>query len=343
LSRTPRLRRPAALLAAVALATAAAPAAASAATVTGGHLNWTQYAIYESTSPPSTDRTWLGYVTGAGFYANGTATPIAPATGPTVTPATTPRDATTGYTTVFPTTSGDYDPNTGVGAIETGGTLEFASTAHSFTITVEQPLVVLDGLSGQIFASGEGGGDTPTYDRSQPLFNLDLTDATVILKADGSRVLSGIVPSIATSNQVFPAPYLAGAGPDRTPNTFGSFSLAVKIDPDDLTGPAGATGATGPAGAAGPAGATGAKGATGPAGPAATIRSVTAILAKAPFRGKGSRKVSVVNARGKTLASGSVKGRVLKVTLAKAITALSGKVTLKVTGSKSTATIRIPS
>jgi hypothetical protein len=43
------------------------------------------------------------------------------------------------------------------------------------------------------------------------------------------------------------------------------------------------------------------------------------------------------------LATGTIKGRVLKVTLAKNITSLSGVVKLKVTSTKSTATIRIPS
>jgi len=329
LSRTTRSAR---LLAALAVAVPAVPAAASAATVTAGHLDWTQTAVYTSGTP---QRTWLGYVTGdpATGLAGGSATPAAPATGPTVDTAS-PRGATSTSTTVFPTTSGSYDPNTGVGTIEVDGGLTYTSPVHLFTITVTKPRVVLNGTSGQLFASGAGGGDTPTYDRAKPLFNLDLANATVTLKADGSRVLSGIVPSIATSRWAFPSPYLAGSGPDRDPNTFGSFSLAIAIDPADLTGPAGA---------AGPSGATGANGATGPAGATATIRSVKAVLAKAPFKGAATRKVAVLDAKGRTVATGTVKGRVLKVTLAKAVTLLSGTVKLKVTGSKSTATVRIPS
>jgi hypothetical protein len=330
LSRTTRSAR---LLAAlVAVAAVAVPASASAATVTAGHLDWTQTAVYNSGTP---QRTWLGYVTGdpGVGLAGGSATPTAPATGPTVDTAS-PRGTTSTYTTVFPTTSGTYDPNTGVGTIDVDGGLTYTSPVHMFTITVTKPQIVLNGNSGQLFASGAGGGDTPTYDRTKPLFNLDLTNATVTLKADGSRVLSGIVPSIATSKWAFPSPYLAGSGPDRDPNTFGSFSLAISINPADVTGPAGATGA---------AGANGLNGLAGPAGPTATIRTVKAILAKAPFRGAATRKVSVLNAKGKTIAGGTVKGRVLKVTLAKAVTSLSGTVRLKVTGSKSTATVKIPS
>lgn len=317
------------LLAAVALATAVGPASASAATVTAGHLDWTQTAVYNSGTP---QRTWLGYVTGdPGMgLAGGSATPTAPATGPTVD-TSSPRGTTSTYTTVFPTTSGTYDPNNGTGTIELDGGLTYTSPVHMFTITVTKPQIVLNGLSGKVYASGLGGGDTPTYDRTQPLFNLDLSNATVTLKADGSRVLSNIVPSIATSKWAFPSPYLAGSGPDRDPNTFGSFSLAITINPADLTGPAGAPG---------PAGISGTNGTNGTS---ATIRSVKAVLAKAPFKGTATRNVSVLNSKGKTLATGTVKGRVLKVTLAKATTSLSGTVRLKATGSKSTATVRIPS
>ena len=341
MSPTSRLRRSASLIAAVALATAAAPAAASATTVSSGHLDWTQTAVYNSGTP---QRTWLGYVTGdpTTGLAGGSATPTAPATGPTVDTAS-PRGITSTSTTVFPATAGTYDADTGVGTVELDGGLTYTSPVHMFTITVTQPQIVLDGDSGQLFASGAGGGDTPTYDRTQPLFDLDLSDATVTLKPDGSRVINGIVPSIAASKWAFPSPYLAGAGPDRDPNTFGSFALTLRLAAGDADG---ATGATGLAGATGPVGPIGTTGATGPAGPAgrvATIRSLKAILAKAPFKGSATRKVSVLNGKGKTVASGTVKGRVLKVTLAEAVRSLSGIVKLKLTGAQSTATIRIPS
>jgi hypothetical protein len=342
LSPTTRLRRSARLIAAIAVASAVAPAAASAATVASGHLDWTQTAVYNSGTP---QRTWLGYVTGDAMVglAGGSATPTAPATGPTVT-TLSPRGVSETYTTVFPSTDGTYDANTGIGVIEVDGGLTYTSPVHMFTIDVNQPLIVLDGDSGQLFASGAGGGDTPSYDYDEPLFDLDLSEATVTLKTDGSRIISGIVPSIATANWAFPSNYPAGAGPDRDPNTFGSFELTLRLAPGDADagpeGPAGPAGATGPAG---PAGAAGPIGPAGPAGLAATIRSVKAILAKAPFKGNATRKVSVLNSKGKTLATGTIKGRVLKVTLAKTIKSLSGTVKLKVTNSQSTATIRIPS
>jgi hypothetical protein len=322
------------------MASAVAPAAASAATVASGQLDWTQTAVYNSGTP---QRTWLGYVTGNPMtgLAGGSATPTAPATGPTVDTAS-PRGVSETYTTVFPATAGTYDANTGTGSIELDGGLTYTSPVHMFTIEVTKPQIVLNGSSGQLFASGAGGGDAPTYDRTQPLFNLDLSDATVTLKADGSRVLSGIVPSIATANLAFPGTsYPAGAGPDRDPSTFGSFDLTLRLAPGSAdAGPAGVAGVAGPAGIAGPVGPAGRP---GPAGPVATVRSLKAILAKAPFKGNATRKVSVLNSKGKTLATGTIKGRVLKVTLAKTIKSLSGTVKLKLSSSQSTATIRIPS
>lgn len=333
------------LLAVAALATGAValPAAAQAGTVKSAHLDWTQTAIYTG-SDPLKDHTWLGYVTGPPFaQANGTVSPIAPATGDTVTPSS-PRGAA--YTQSLPATSGTYDATDGTGSIELDGGVDFAGTGHGFDITVEKPLIVLDGLTGKLYASGKGSTDSGAYDRTAPLFDLDLSDASVTLKADGSRLISGIEPSIATAGTAFPAGnYGVGAGPDRDPNTFGTFSLTVKTDGGD-------TGATGPTGAAGAPGRDGASGAAGPAGPAGpagkdgttvTVRSVKAILAKAPYKGSATRKVSVYSTKNKRLATGTLKGRVLKVTLAARVTELSGTVKVKVAGAKSSKTLSIPS
>ena len=121
----------------------------------------------------------------------------------------------------------------------------------------------LDAATGQIFASGTNSGGT-TYDRSQPLFNLDLSGAVDKAHLDGSRTISGMVASVGTTEQAFPANYPAGSGPERDPDTFGSFSLTVAN-----AGPAGeqgAAGATGPTGATGPAGAGRSQGHTRPEG-----------------------------------------------------------------------------
>jgi hypothetical protein len=320
----------------LAVSAALIPAAAQADTVTTGHLDWSQTAIYDLGAPAGTNRTWLGYVTGPGpALAAGTATPTAPATGPTVDTSSTRGDA---FTTSFPSTTGTYDPSTGIGTIDYDGALVFASTAHGFTISVEKPEVVLDGLSGKLYASG--AGSSAAYDRSQPVYDLDLSGATVTLKADGSRVISGIVPSLATLNTVFPGNYAVGSGPDRTPNTFGSFALTLSLKPDAVQGPAGATGATGAAGATG---ATGAAGRNGTNGTTTTIRSVVAILAKAPYKGTTTRKVTVYNSKSTKIATGTIKGRTLKVTLASTVKALPSTVKVKASGAKASTTVKIPS
>jgi hypothetical protein len=337
---TPRLLA----LAALATGAAALPAAAQAATVTGGHLDWTQ--VNDFSFAPGGAMTWLGYSTsGTPINAKGTASPIAPATGDTVTPAST-RAADATYSWAFPNASGTYDATDGTGTIEVEGGLSYLAPpppdGHGFDISIESPEIVLDGLGGQLYASGKGGGDNPTYDRSQPLFDLDLSNAEVTLKADGSRLITGIAPSIATTDTAFPDTYAVGAGPDRAPNTFGTFSLTVKTDGGD-TGAAGPAGVAGPMGPAGANGKDGVNGTNGKSGTSVTIRSVKAVLAKAPFKGSATRKVTVYSTKSKKLAAGTLKGRVLKVTLASKVTSLSGKVKVKVNGAKSTTTVSIPS
>ena len=108
------------------------------------------------------------------------------------------------------------------------------------------------------------------------------------------------MPSIATADYVFPG-YAQGAGPERTPDTFGAMTLRLGLAPDTgpgTQGPAGADGATGPAGAAGPAGPPGPPGARGPAGKRVQI----ATLARAPFKGRATRRGRLTTRKGKLVA-----------------------------------------
>lgn len=301
MSPASRLRRPLlALLAAMAPALLAAPA--SAATVTSGKLDWTTTKVYDTSAPAGTQRTWLGYVTSAFPLANGSVTASEGATGAAVNSASAaPAD----YTFTYPATGGTYEPATGEGTIQLDGIVTFFSPpggappngGHDFTITVEDPKLVLNGDSGQLLASGKKSGDPLTY-ANAAVFNLDLSAATVTLHADGSRTIAGIVPSIATSLAVFPAPYVAGSGPDRTPNTFGGFSLRVKTAP-----------VAGPQGPAGPAGPKGDEG--------KLVRLQSSVLKRAPYPDGKRHRVSVLSTKGKrVLAKGSVRARTLSVRLA---------------------------
>jgi hypothetical protein len=350
-----RTRLAAAATGALSLSAALIPAA-QADTVTSGKLDWTQTNVYISGA--GNPRTWLGYATGLWpTNANGSAAPVAPATGPVVdtnsTRGTAANDPSAGgaanYTWSFPAdaAAGSYDPYTGIGTVNLDGGLSYTApqppAGHGIDVSVTNPRIVLNGLRGQLIASGNGssaalGGPAVPYD-SSAVYDLDLSNASVTLKADGSRVIGPIVPSLA-GQQVFGSSYAVGAGPDRSPNTFGSFSLTLSTKPDEVRGPAGAAGATGATGATG---AQGVAGRNGTNGTTTTIRSVVAILAKAPYKGSSTRRVTVYNSKATKIASGTIKGRTLKVTLASAVKVLPSTVKVKASGASKSTTVKIPS
>ena len=288
--------RPRLLLLSLALVAGAASAApASAATVTGGSLDWTAANVYETGAPTGTNRTWLGYVTGPPPLAVGSATPSAGATGDTVdTGSAAGRPL---YTWSYGATGGSYDEYTGTGTIEYTGVLTFNSTAHGFTITVDNPQVVLNGNTGQVFASGQSSGGT--YDRSAPLFNLDLSNSDVTLHADGTRSITGIVPSLATANTAFPANYAGRrrAGPDAQ-HVRRLRSAAAPGGRRRLPRPGRPGGADRPGRSRGPA-------RPGRAGKATVQR---ARLKRAPFPGGRSHQVVVMTKRGRMVTTGRVRG-----------------------------------
>lgn len=320
--------------AALAVGVAAAPANANGIT-----LDWSTVNVANSAAPSNTERTWLGYVTNPtpGQGARGTASPIAPATGSTVTPQS-PRgmDATAEWN--LPLVSGSFDPFGRTGAFEFDGGVSFVSpgpspmNGHGFTITIEDPRIELTGDgNGFLYATGlrTNGADTPPvpYDRSQAVFRLSRIAWNIGF--DGANSLT-FVPEVAVSEYVFPIQYPAGSGPNRTPNTLGSLS----IDLPTLVGPKGDKGDTGPAGRNGT---NGTNGANGRNGTNATIRVQTSSLGSAPFRGKAARKVRVTARKStRTLATGTVKGRSLTITLARGVKKkqLKGKYVLRLQGGK---------
>jgi hypothetical protein len=284
-----------------ALALAAAPAAA--APVTSATLGWTSVKVYDSGAPAGTDRTWLGYVTSPFPLANGSASASDGATGATVDAASAAGAA---YTFGFPATGGDYEPATGEGTIQLDGTVSFTSPppgpppsgGHGFTITVANPRLTLRGNEGRLIASGLRSGSPAGY-ADAPVFDLDLSQATVALHADGSRTIAGIVPSVAETETVFPSPYVAGSGPDRTPNTFGSFALRVRVAPMP------AVAVPGPAGPAGPQGA-----------PGRVVRLQTAVLRRAPYPGGERHRIRLLRTKGRrVVATGSLRARTVRVRL----------------------------
>lgn len=331
--------------AAAAVATAAAVAPAQAAVT----LDWSTVNVFDSEAPRDTQRTWLGYVTDGGrFRSNGTAAPIPPATGPTVTPAS-PRGADQAVTWSLPAVSGSFNPLTLQGTLEFDGGVRFTSPSpapavgHGFTISLEKPQIQMTGAgNGVLYASGvhtpgSPGSDPVPYDRSQPV--LDLRDGAWLINADGSSSVT-FTPSVAVTGYTFPTNYVAGAGPERTPNTFGALTIKIPAN----VGPQGPVGPTGPKGDTGAVGPKGDRGPAGKNGVTRTIRIQTTTLARAPFKGKAKRKVRVTARKSKrTLATGTVKGRKLTVTLAPRVRKkqLKGRYVLRLVGKRGAAVVRL--
>ncbi|HYJ00114.1 MAG TPA: HtaA domain-containing protein [Thermoleophilaceae bacterium] len=279
------------------LTTAAAASSASAAVT----LEWTQENAFASgCSGSGVNCTWLGHVTnpavGPGARGTATASDGATLTGPDGSPVaqvdgTSARGAGQDFTFGYPAVAGALTIGSTAaeweGELEFDGRVSFVAPAppagHGFTITVDDPRVVLNGDgTGFLYATGlhtpgVPGSEPIAYDNSAAVWELDLdggvpaggpiTDAyppaAWQLHADGTQSLSGIVPMIETAEHVFPANYTADSGPNRDPNIFGSFAIEVAAG----AGTGGPAGPAGPAGPSGPVGATGPVGPIGPAGP----------------------------------------------------------------------------
>jgi len=311
-------------LAAAALLATAPAAAASDFTVTGGKLDWT---IANNYVPGDPARTWLGYATNTQppGAANGNVVATAPAaiTGPggavvpTVDTASA-RGADQLYTFGYPVASGSYTDK-GVGSIELRGTLTF--TVHTLPITLVDPLITLDGLTGTLKASGSTAsmnGQTSAYDRSKTQFTLDLSNATVVLRPNGARTINGIVP-VSTAESV-----LSGFPPPS--RRFGTMSLTLGLDDVPVGTQIGAAGRDGAAGATGPAGRDGRDGRD------ADLRVIR--LARAPFATGREVHVRLIDrTTGKTVARGTVQRRTLRLGVLTGTT-LKGTYLLKRTAKK---------
>ena len=328
-------------LAAAAMLAAAPSAHAATYTVTGGKLEWTMPNFWASGNP---DRTWFGYLTGP--VGGGTFEAVAPddahrtRTAPRSRPRSTARRrARSPTSTRSPSRSPPArpTPTTAWATIEIGGSAKFVT--HGIPVTFVAPLVKLDGLTGTISASGTAAtrwASRSRYDRSTPQFTLDLAKAEVKLRADGSRVISGIVPAGTATNAMFPG---------ATPPFFGTFTLTLNLAyPEPGTGPKGDTGEPGPSvlgspGAQGPQGPAGPRGPAGPKGTSAKISTFT--LKKAPFAGTAKRTVKLLQRKtGKVLATGTLQRRKLRLSHLET-TKLKGSYVLRLTNGKRRATVTL--
>lgn len=203
---------------------------------TPGNLVWQQTNLY----PGSSGGTWLGYVTvSPPIGTMGTFTPSGGAVGDTVTPSSQ-RGPNAVYSTTFPMVSSSVNAATRTGVIAFAGLVSYVSPpmpqGHGFTVTIQNPRIVFDGsATARLYATGlrtvggVGGGPSTVepYDESQPVFYLDVGAATVQANPDNTTTFRGVAPTVAVTEVPFPANYPTGSGPDRTPNTFGSFDITV--------------------------------------------------------------------------------------------------------------------
>ena len=305
----------------------AAPAAASAAdyTVTGGRLDWTMANQFDSTSDNS--RSWLGYAIRAGGpgVPNGRIESIAPATLtnpiggtiPGLNAATVPapvKGLNERYELSYPAAAaGSTLSMTGAGKLSatvelTGGFTFAIHEASGFKPgTIVDPIVTIDGATGTLRSSGTKIGPTvASYDRTDVQFGLDLSDAVVTRRPDGSHAITNIVP-VSTAQTI-----LSGFG--NNARLYGTMALTIAADEVIAATPL-------PVGTPGPAGPA------GPAGKDATFRVVR--LAKAAFATKAEVHVRLIDrATKKTIARGTVEKKTLRLSVP-ADTKLKGTYTLK--------------
>lgn len=318
-----RLRVPA--LAAFALAALAVPASAS--TVVGGGFDWTMANYYARPSDDTLgERTWLGFVvntlplagppSAGSVTASGGATIVDRAGAPVAqVDGSSPAGVTETYTLSVPASGGTYDEYTGVGAIQLAGTLTFAVHPGMGLLpnTIVNPTIALDGLSGSLSAGGQM--DRRSYGPELgPLFTFSLQNSLVTLKPDGTRVLSAVARTSASS--AFFGRYPPSNGTE-------SFALRLKLKPDEVRGPQGPAGPQGPEGK--------------------TIRLQTSVLKKAPYRDGGKRHaIELLTTKGKqVVASGAVRARTIRVQLADGHTKRLKGVYLLKTGDKPAKRVRV--
>lgn len=220
------------------------PVTPPATVSTPGKLEWTQINSFEGTAAPGSatlNRTWLGYFTNSPGFATARGSFLLSdgAAGENVTPES-PRGIGVSYKTTFPMVSSTANAVAKTGMIRFSGLVTYLSPAapagHGITVSIQNPRIEFDGTdTAKLYAtglrtSGGVGGGAATiepYDESHPVFTLNLSASPAEANDNGTWTLRNVVPSVAATSHVFPANYPAGAGPDRTPNTFGSFDITV--------------------------------------------------------------------------------------------------------------------
>lgn len=235
-------------LTAAAFALLPGTAAAAPVAVQAGSLDWNQVNVYNA----APERTFLGHTTNPGLVqqgkSNGTALTSAGAT--TIAPdgavvdgarPDSPRGSGQAFTFRFPAASGTFDRAARTLELTTTGTLTYAQ--YPALATPPAPVVVsalrisLSGTTGAIYAATSPAG-TPD-DAAQPLFTLNAAQVQITPLGGGRYLVGNLVPTLAKADVFGTAQqYAPGtSGPDRTPNTWGGFSVVVDTEPATTPAP----------------------------------------------------------------------------------------------------------
>lgn len=240
MNRSPRTMLAAAAAAIASTAALAPSAVAAPVTVTGGTTNWQSARSYGT----GLSTTWLGYVLSNPMRpgaAQGSVTAaagaelVAPDGATRLTQfdyndAPTESLPTTLWNVEFDATGGTVDVATGEADVTATGSVRYWAHAGVMDITIENPRIKLnaDGTGG-VYAGGshKEGVATEPIDNTKPLFTLDASKSAIAAVGGGKVAITNLVPTMGEV-EYFGSNYKAGiAGPDRTPNTFGGFSLLV--------------------------------------------------------------------------------------------------------------------
>lgn len=243
--------RPTRLALTATAALALLPTAASGApiAVQGGSLDWSQVNVYNA----APERTFLGHTTNPGLVqqgrSNGTALTTSGAT--TIAPdgavvdgvrPDSARGAGQSFAFRFPAASGTFDRAARTLDLTTTGTLTYVQYPALATppapIALSGLRLTLAGTTGAVYAAVSGPSAAADYP-GEPLFTLNAAQAQITALGGGRYLIGNLVPTLAKAGVFGTAQqYVPGtSGPDRTPNTWGGFSVVVDTERADAPAP----------------------------------------------------------------------------------------------------------
>lgn len=240
---------PAASTAIAVLALLPSSALAAPVTVQAGSLDWNQANVYNA----APERTFLGHTTNPGLVQQGRSNGTALTTGGATTIAPdggavdgvrpdSPRGTGQSFTFRFPAASGTFDRAARTLDLTATGTLTYvqypALASPPAPIVVSGLRLTLSGTTGAVYAATSGPAGAADYP-GDALFTLNAAQAQFTPLGGGRYLIGNLVPTLAKAGVFGTAQqYAPGtSGPDRTPNTWGGFSVVVDTERAEAPAP----------------------------------------------------------------------------------------------------------